>query len=216
MNRKSSTLAAAALAALLLSGHAAAQNSGWYIGGGPGFSKAKFERSDFTPLAGGTYSVDDTDVAPRVFGGYRIASNWGVEFGVAVLGRFKHRYTGGSGTAVYNYDASAATVAIATNLPLGGGVSLNGRLGAAFTAARLQGPFTTGTITTNAPTCANVFFDDCTSTKTNVYWGLGGQFDINPRWGVRLDYDNYGKFGDVFETGRAKMEQWSTNVVFRF
>ena len=42
MNRKSSTLAAAAFAALLLSGQAAAQNSGWYIGGGPGSTKAKF------------------------------------------------------------------------------------------------------------------------------------------------------------------------------
>ena len=216
MNRKISILAAAALAALLLSGQAAAQNSGWSLGGGPGFSKAKFEQGDFTGLAAGTYSVDDTDVAPRVFGGYRIASNWGIEFGVAVLGRFKHRYSGGSGTAVYNYDASAATVAIATNLPLGGGASLNGRLGAAFTAARLQRPSTSGTITSTPPACANFFFDDCTSTKTNVYWGLGGQFDINPRWGVRLDYDNYGKVGEEFETGRAKMEQWSANVVFRF
>jgi hypothetical protein len=46
--------------------------------------------------------------------------------------------------------------------------------------------------------------------------GFGGQFDINPRWGVRLDYDNYGTVGEQFETGRAKMEQWSANVLFRF
>jgi len=216
MDRKTSVLAAAALAALLAGGPAAAQNSGWYLGGGPGFSKAKFEQGDFTGLAAGAYSVDDTDVAPRVFGGYRIAPNWGVEFGLAILGRFKHRYVGGSGTAVYNYDASAATVALAANLPLGGGVSLNGRLGAAFTAARLGHPSRSGTITTNAPACDTGLFDDCTSSKTNVYWGFGGQFDINPRWGIRLDYDNYGRFGEQFETGRAKIEQWSTNVLFRF
>jgi opacity protein-like surface antigen len=212
-----SVLAAASLAALLASGPAAAQGSGWYIGGGPGFSKAKFERGDFTGLAtGATYSVDDTDTAPRVFGGYRIAPNWGVEFGIAALGRFKHRYVGATGTAVYNYDASAATVALTANLPLGGGVSLNGRLGAAFTAARLGHRQTSGTITTNPPACDTGFFDDCTSTKTNLYVGIGGQFDINPRWGVRLDYDNYGKFGEQFETGRAKIEQWSANVLFRF
>jgi OmpA-OmpF porin, OOP family len=216
MDRKTSVLAAAALAALIAGSPAAAQNSGWYFGGGPGFSKAKFERGDFTGLAAGTYSVEDTDTAPRIFGGYRIAPNWGVEFGIASLGRFSHRYAGGSGNAVYHYDASAATVALAANLPLGGGVSLNGRLGAAFTAARLGRPSTSGTIATNAPTCDTTLFDDCTSTKTNFYVGIGAQFDISPRWGVRLDYDNYGKFGEQFETGRAKIEQWSTSVLFRF
>jgi len=216
MDRKTPVLAAAALAALSAGGPAVAQNSGWYIGGGPGFTKAKFERADFTGLAAGAYSVDETEVGPRVFGGYRVTPNWGVEFGVTALGRFKHRYAGGSGNAVYNYDASAASVAMAANLPLGGGVSLNGRLGTAFTAARLQYPSTSGTITTNPPACTSFFFDDCTSSKTNFYWGFGAQFDLNPRWGIRLDYDNYGTVGEQFETGRAKMEQMSANVLFRF
>jgi OOP family OmpA-OmpF porin len=216
MTAQRTHLAAAALAALLAAGPAAAQTSGWYIGGGPGFSTARFEQGDFTPLASGTYSVDDTDTAPRVFGGYRIAPNWGVEFGIAALGRFSHRFVGATGTAVYHYDASAATVALAASLPLGGGVSLNGRVGAAFTAARLSRPSTSGSIVTTPPACDTTFFDDCTSTKTNLYVGIGGQFDINPRWGVRLDYDNYGKFGEQFETGRAKIEQWSANVLYRF
>jgi opacity protein-like surface antigen len=217
MSRKSSVLAAAALAALLASGQAAAQNSGWYLGGGPGSSRLKFERGDFTGLAAGAYSVDDSDVAPRVFGGYRVAPNWAVEFGIAVLGRFKHRYNAGGGnTAVYHYDASAATVAMAANLPLSGGVSLNGRLGAAFTATQLRLASATGTITTTPPSCNTSFFDDCTSSKTNFFWGIGAQFDINPRWGIRLDYDNYGKIGEEFETGRAKAQTWSANVVFRF
>lgn len=216
MNAKRTHLAAAALAALLAAGPAAAQSSGWYIGGGPGFSKAKFERGDFAGLASGTYSVEDTDTAPRLFGGYRIAPNWGVEFGLVALGHFSHRFAGATGNAVYHYDASAATVAMAVNLPLGGGVSLNGRAGAAFTAARLTRPSTSGTIATNPPACDTTFFDDCTSTRTNLYVGVGGQFDISPRWGVRLDYDNYGKFGEQFETGRAKIEQWSANVLYRF
>jgi hypothetical protein len=31
-----------------------------------------------------------------------------------------------------------------------------------------------------------------------------------------VDYDNYGKVGEEFETGRAKIDAWSANVVFRF
>lgn len=205
-----------AIAALFASGQAAAQSSGWYIGGGPGASSAKFERGDFTGLAAGTYSVDDSDVAPRVFGGFRVAPNWALEFGVAALGSYKHRFNAGTGTALYRYDVSAATVAMAANLPLAGGVSFNGRLGAAFTATRLRNPSTTGTITTNPPTCPDLFLDDCSSTKTNFFWGLGAQFDINPRWGIRVDYDNYGKVGEEFETGRAKIESWSANALFRF
>jgi len=122
MNRKSSTLAAAALAALLASGQAAAQSSGWYVGGGPSASRAKFERADFVGLSTGAYSVDDSDVAAKAFGGYRIAPNWAVEFGVTAIGRFEHHFNdGANGRAKFRYDASAATVAIAGKLPLGGG-----------------------------------------------------------------------------------------------
>jgi len=216
MDRKSSILAAAALAALLAAGQAAAQNSGWYIGAGLGATQAKFERGDFTGLAAGTYSADESDSGARVFGGYRVAPNWAVEFGIAGLGSYRHRFSAGTGTAVYRYDASAATVAMAAQLPLAGGVALNGRLGAAFTTTRLRSPSTTGTITTNPPACPDLFFDDCASRKTNFFWGLGAQFDINPRWGIRLDYDNYGTVGEEFETGRAKIESWSANAVFRF
>jgi len=216
MRNRTLALTAAALAALLAGGQAAAQNSGWYLGGGLGAANAKFERGDFTGLATGAYSVDDSDVAPRVFGGYRVAPNWAVEFGVAALGSYRHRFNAGTGTAVYRYDVGAATVAMAAQLPLSGGVAMNGRLGAAFTTTRLRSPTTTGTITTNPPACQNAFFDDCTSTKTNFFWGLGAQFDINPRWGMRVDYDNYGKVGEEFETGRAKIDVWSANVVFRF
>ena len=216
MNRKIAVIAAAALAALLAGGQAAAQGTGWYIGGGPGAVSAKFESGDFTGLAAGTYSVDDRDVAPRVFGGVRVAPNWAVEFGLAGLGSYKHRFNAGTGTALYRYDVSAATIAMAPRLPLGGGVTLNGRLGAAFTATRLRNPTVTGTITTNPPSCPDLYFDDCTTTKTNFFWGLGAEFDIGPRWAIRLDYDNYGTVGEEFETGRAKVESMSANAVFRF
>lgn len=215
MNRKSSTFAAAALAALLISGQAAAQSSGWYIGGGTGTAKAKFERGDFTGLETGPYTADDSDFAPRIFGGFRVAPNLALEVGIASLGRYRHRFAAGSGTAIYHYDASAATVAMNANLPLAGGVSVNGRLGAAFTEANLRLAVDNGTAT--IPSCSSSWwYDECTSSKTNVFWGLGAQLDINPRWGIRLDYDNYGKVGEEFESGRAKIETWSANVVFRF
>jgi OOP family OmpA-OmpF porin len=211
----STVLAVAALAALLAGAPAAAQNSGWYIGGGLGQTKADFDTGDFTSLATGSYSADDSEVAPRVFGGYRVAPNWAVEFGFTAFGRFKHRFTTGSTAAVYDYDASALTAALAARLPLGGGLSLNGRAGIAFTAASLGLNVDNGTATPRF--CSDAWwYSDCTSTGTNLFWGLGLQFDIDPRWGVRLDYDNYGTIGDEFESGRADIEQVSINVLFNF
>ena len=103
------------LVALFACAPALAQTSGSYIGGGVGTTKADFVRSDFTAtgLATGAYSADDDDVAGRILGGYRVASNWAVELGLASLGRYKHRYNNAGNVAVYDYDASALTVAAA-------------------------------------------------------------------------------------------------------
>ncbi|HEX5092752.1 MAG TPA: outer membrane beta-barrel protein [Burkholderiales bacterium] len=215
MTYKIRILAAAALAALLAAGPAAAQNSGWYIGGGGGMTNAKFTQGDFSGLATGTFSADDSEFAPRFFGGYRVTQNWGVEFGLAGLGKYNLRYNNGaSGTAVYEYTSAALTVALAARLQLASSVWLTGRAGLAFTASALDLKVNNGTA--NPPLCTGGGWSDCTSTSTNPYWGVGGQFDITPRWAVRLDYDNYGEVGDEFETGRAKIDTVSMSVQFAF
>lgn len=206
------------LAVLALAcGPALAQNTGWYVGGGLGSTKADFVRGDFTSLApGATYSADDDDIAGRIFGGYRVAPNFAVEFGIASLGNYRHRYTQGADIAVIDYDASALTVAAAGNLPLAGGFSLNGRIGLAFAYAELRERRNDNNIAT-VPFCPDSWwYSDCTSQSTNLYWGIGAQFDINRNWGIRVDYDNYGEVGEEFETGRADIETMSVNFVWRF
>lgn len=206
------------LLALFTCGPALAQTSGWYIGGGIGSTQAYFVRSDFTDtgLATGTYSADDNDVGIRLFGGYRVAPNWALEFGFASLGRYKHRYNNAGNVALYDYEAGALTVAAAARLPLTGGLSLNGRIGVALTATELSLRRDNGTA--NPPFCPDTWswYSDCASRRNNLYWGLGAQFDVSPRWGIRLDYDNYGEVGEEFETGRADIETMSVNFVWRF
>lgn len=204
------------LAALLLvSAPALAQNSGWYMGGGLGSTKADFVRSDFTGLATGAYSAEDDDMGSRFFGGYRFTSNLAIEGSLAFLGSYKHRYNNGGNVAVYDYNASALTVALAGSVPVAGGFSLLGRVGIAFTASELDLRRNNGTAT--IPFCPDSWwYSDCASQSTNLYWGLGAQLDVGPRWGIRLDYDNYGEVGEEFETGRADIEVWSLNVLYRF
>jgi len=215
MQSKTTILAAAALAAILAAGPAAAQDSGWYIGGGGAMTNAKFSQGDFTNLATGTFSADDSEFGLRIFGGYRVTPNWGFEFGASSLGSYDLHYNnGGAGTAVYQYDAAALTAALTARLPLGGGVSVNGRAGLAFTVAAIDLKVNNGTA--SPPLCTSGGYSDCTSTSTNFYWGLGGQFDITPSWAIRLDYDNYGEVGSQYETGRAKIDAISLSVQYTF
>jgi opacity protein-like surface antigen len=205
------------LALLFASGPALAQSAGWYVGGGIAATKADFVRSDFTGLApAATYTADDDDIGGRIFGGYRVAPNFAVEIGLASLGQYRHRYTSGSDIAVVDYDASALTVAAAGNLPVAGGFSLNARVGLAFTATELRERRNDNGLAT-IPFCPDGWwYSDCTSQSTNLYWGIGAQFDIGRNWGIRLDYDNYGEVGEEFETGRAEIETMSVNFVWRF
>lgn len=204
------------LALLFACGPALAQGTGWYIGGGPGSTKADFVSGDFDgTIATGTRASDDDDVGSRFFGGYRLSPNLAVEGGLAFLGSYKHRYNDGGNIAVYDYNASALTIALAGNLPVAGGLSLNGRVGVAFTGAELR--LRRDDVNANPPFCPDSWwYSDCASQSTNFYWGLGAQFDVDRRWGIRLDYDNYGEVGEEFETGRADIETVSVNFVWRF
>lgn len=203
------------LVAMLACAPALAQTSGWYIGGGLGSAKADFASGDFGGFATGTRTADDDDVSSRIFGGYRLSPNLAVEGGLAFLGSYKQRYNDGGQIAVYDYNASALTVALAGSLPVAGGFSLLGRVGVAFTASEMR-------LRRDDGNAATVFCPDswwysaCSSQSTNLYWGLGAQFDVSPRWGIRLDYDNYGEVGEEFETGRADIEVVSVNFIWRF
>jgi hypothetical protein len=67
------------------------------------------------------------------------------------------------------------------------------------------------------PFCPDAWWhSDCASQSTSAYWGVGAQFDFDRRWGIRVDYDNYGEVGEEFETGRARIEQYSINFLWRF
>jgi hypothetical protein len=53
-------------------------------------------------------------------------------------------------------------------------------------------------------------------TKSSAYWAVGAQYDLNSRYGVRLEYENFGKLGNEDDTGRAKADLFSVNAVVRF
>lgn len=205
------------LLAWLACGPALAQGgTGWYMGGGLGSARADFSSDDLATLATGTRTSDEDDLATRFFAGYRLSPNLAVEGGLALLGSYKHRYNDAGQIAVYDYSASALTFALAGTLPVAGGFSLVGRAGVAFTAAQVSESRNDGNGILLFCPDDWWWYNGCVSQSTNLYWGVGAQFDIDPRWGIRLDYDNYGEVGEEFETGRADIETVSISFVWRF
>lgn len=192
----------AVLPALLLGATAApAQgpeaSQGWYLGGG--IRPAEVARA-----------AEDTDVGYRNFGGYRFTRNWGVEFGYSDLGRG----SGGGDPGAYSlekygYQTSAWTLAGTGVLPIGDSFSLLGRLGWSLATpdATLAG-FSLGTAAPGFGLGSGL-----PRYRGTMLWGLGGQYDFDSRFGMRLDYNNFGKLDDP---NASRSDLWSVNAVVRF
>lgn len=84
MNIRKSSLGVLMMGAVLGQGVAYAEGPAWYAGLGAGQSMGNTDASDVDALwaAEGlttTSSVDDTDTAWKIFGGYRLNTNFGIE-----------------------------------------------------------------------------------------------------------------------------------------
>lgn len=196
-------IALAAMVAGTFVGTAQAQQaSPWYVGGGIGQSKYDFDSEWNDPSQ---TSRDDKDSGFKAFVGYRFTPQWGVELGYAKLGDFVSNYT----DLNTETEATSWSLAATGTFPLTGQFSLLGRLGVTRNTADLS--------EAEVPGPGSASFK---KTKTGLLWGLGAQYHFSPRIAARLDYDNYGKFGNSFDedasTGRAKADMFSLNVVVGF
>jgi OOP family OmpA-OmpF porin len=188
-------LPAALLWACGASAQVADADQGWYLGGG------------IRPAAP---AVEDTDIGYRNFGGYRFSRNWGVELGYSDLGRGN----GGAEPAAYavekyGYQTSAWTLAGTGVLPLGEAFSLQGRLGWSMaTPDATLGPAGLG-----AGALGQGLGSALPRYRSTVLWGVGGHYDWNNRFGLRVDYNNFGRLEDQSGT---RSDLWSINAVVRF
>jgi opacity protein-like surface antigen len=208
------------LFALACIGSAQAQpTQGFYGGFALGKARADLQRSDFTfadPRVSET--VDDTNTAHKFFAGYQFGRYLAAELSYTDFGSFKYNYElpRPLGTEFVDYRASSWAISAVGTLPVSGRFSLLGRLGLTSNLAErsvLHGdPFAVA---------ATIPFRQEKKRRSDVLWGIGGQFDLTPAVGFRLEYEGYGRFGKAdnfndFGTGRAKIHMWSLGVLARF
>lgn len=105
-------------------------------------------------------------VGLRIGGGYRFTENWGVEANYAQSGK-------SSSVFGADYKVTAFQVAATGTYPINPQFDVYAKLG--VSANKFD----------STPSVAN-------NTKTSLLYGVGGQYNINQQWGVRLEYANLG------------------------
>ncbi|MDB5803379.1 MAG: hypothetical protein JWN73_701 [Betaproteobacteria bacterium] len=205
-------LMAAAIAGAFVAAPASAQ---WYAGAGIGAGRAKLGTVSATS---GTTTVSttggsSTDTSGKIFGGYQFTPNWGLEAQYVYLGKTNFgvaaNVPGVSGGG--SYKADSFDVAATGTIPLPNNFYLLGKLGAAFNHVNGGNICATGP---GGTACANLG----NGNKTDLYAGLGGGYNFNAHWGIRLEYENFGKMtkNNGGSGGDIKGDNWAVNVKYAF
>lgn len=203
----------------LISSAASAQS--YYLGGSVGQSTINLGsgNDDY-----GTKATSKTqgDTGYKLYGGYNLNSTYAIEGGYAVLGRASAKYTS---SGVVNglkgqVSNNAWFLAMKAEMPVAYGVSAFGKLGATYAMSKNQ-------ITASSSTVLNNACSKCADSKSNYnpYYGLGLEYDLTKSVAVRLEYEDFGNFGNSFRdaatiisggTGRSKSSMWSLGAAMAF
>ena len=209
--RASASLALAATAGFTAPA-AATIDSGWYVGGNLGISRAEIDDARIVGglLAGGfaTTSIndDDQELGYKVFGGYQFAPYFAIEGGYFDLGTFGFTAnTVPAGTLRGSIDLQGINLDAVFLLPITDWFSLFARGGANYAEAKdhFSG---TGAV--------NVANPDRRQRDTNYKYGAGLQFALTERLGLRAEAERYriddavGNMGDI--------DLFSAGLLYRF
>jgi OmpA-OmpF porin, OOP family len=167
---------AGAIAAAFVAMPASAQ---WYIGGGVGSSSTRGVDGTVAPftLSGG----DSSKASVKIYGGYQITPNWGVEAQYSDLGNrdLAVRDATGALLGTGSLKASQYSFAGTGTLPLSSNFSLFGKLGISNNHGKVSS--------------AGV---SSSGSKASPMIGVGVAYNFTPQLSVRFEYEDFGKFTD--------------------
>lgn len=167
---------------------AAAQDTGFYVGGA--FGQVDFQ--DFCEgISGPGVSCDEKDTAWKILGGYQFNRNLAVELGYANLGEVSASGPGGSATV----ETTAWDVAAVGSFPVIDKLSVYGKLG--LFRADFEGRSSVGAT-----------LDESESGFT---FGIGLRYDVTRNLGVRAEWQRYNEVD-----GELDADVLSIGAVWRF
>jgi OOP family OmpA-OmpF porin len=228
MNASRWAVSAALCASLGFAGTASAADEGWYIVGFAGEASAQNidqgqldqNTADVFGSVGlsivdATSSLDDSDTGFGLAGGYQVNENFAAELAYVDLGDISYS---ANGTVTDGIDTFAAGLGIDQStsgpvfsilgiVPIGERFTVFGRLGIALMSVDAD---------------ATVSIDDVSATdsvstdRSNLMYGIGGEFSFNRRFGVRLGWDRYAEVGSDDQAGEVDIDLISLGLRYNF
>ncbi len=166
-------------ATAMTAAQAAAPAPGPYIGLGVASADHNFD-------LGGATSTDPAGykASAKIFGGVELTPMFGIEAGYTSIRKADHSFVlpgtpGINGTATT--DGSRSYLAGKATMPLNDQFSVYGKLGAGYSKVNVESA---------TPAVAR------SDSKTELYGALGGQYNINEKVALTMEYERYGKKKD--------------------
>jgi OOP family OmpA-OmpF porin len=206
-------LSLAGLGSLLAVTAVHAQNESYYYGGaGVGQSRSRIDeyRISNRLLSEGASQTSMTktehDTAYKVFGGYQLNRNFGVEAGYFNLGQFAFQSsTVPLGSYAGQIKLQGVNLDLVGTLPLSERWSALARVGVQYASARDSFSSTGSVRIPNASPSKN---------SANYKLGLGVQYEVNPSMAVRAEAERY-RINDAVGN-RGDINMFSVSLVFPF
>ena len=209
------TAAAGLIVLSTLAGQAFAQQPqrGWYAGVSAGQSSADVDSNGLVVIGAtaSTVSVEDTDTAFKVYGGYRFGRHLAVEAGYADLGSFgatRNVTSPGIGSVKAETAVSGIFGQAVGILPLGERFSLFGTAGLFANEVKTTLSSSGGVVLVGQRSASN--------SDVNLKLGVGAGFDFTPKFGMRVELERFFELGDDSVGGKSDVDLLSIGIVFRF
>jgi opacity protein-like surface antigen len=139
----------------------------------------------------GAAGCNDTATAMRIAGGYQFMPMWGAEVSYATYGKASLGGTSG------DWETNGIQASAIGTFPVARAFSVLGKVG----VARIEHKVTA---------------TSASSTRTNLAYGVGAQYDFTPVIAFRAQYERLGTIGDANTTGQAKASLLSVGALYRF
>jgi OOP family OmpA-OmpF porin len=201
-----------AILAILASSNAAAAEPGFYGGFNVGQSMATIDDERITSnllgqgFTGVSIADDDRDVGFKIFGGYQFNRYFAMEGGYFNLGEFGYTATTvPAGTMTGNIKLQGVNLDAVGILPFTDRFSAFARIGVNYAEAK-DTFTTTGLVINTNPSPSK--------RDTNYKYGVGLQYDVTEKLGVRLEAERY-RIDDAIGN-KGDIDLASIGLVYRF
>jgi OOP family OmpA-OmpF porin len=228
MNASRWAVSAALCASLGFAGTASAAEEGWYIVGFAGeastqnINQGELDQntSDVFGSVGltivdATSTLDDSDTAFGLAGGYQVNPNFAAELAWVDLGEISYAANGTVTDGVDTFDAglgidqstSGPVFSILGIVPIGERFSVFGRLGIALMSVDAD-----ATVSLDGESAS----DGVSTDRSNLMYGIGGEFSLNRAFGIRLGWDRYAEVGSEDQAGEVDIDVISLGLRYNF